>query len=127
MTVLTQRDTAYLCWRRQRRLEESKKMAYVPAPIVVPGEWVRFRWSTTAGLSMGAESYGRVLDPGPLTRPRNLLGLLGPKGEATPFEFKVRVETLNDGPCFVDAYWVRKLHPLEKLALSSPDEGKDPS
>jgi len=72
-------------------------MVYVSAPIVKEGDEVRFL----------VELKGIVVDPGPLTKEQNLLGLLGPKGRPVPEEFKtiIRHETL--GNLKVDSYFVR--------------------
>lgn len=72
-------------------------MPYVSAPIVKEGDEVLFL----------VELRGIVVDPGPLTKEQNQLGLLGPKGEPIPEEFKTIIHHETLGDITVDSYFVR--------------------
>lgn len=74
-------------------------MPYVEAPIVKEGDKVEFLFKLT----------GTVVDPGPLTKEQNRLGLLPPRGEPTPMELKVAIQHPELGRLLVDAYFVNGL------------------
>ena len=72
-------------------------MPYVSAPIVKVGDKVRFLIELT----------GTIVDPGPLTKEQNKLGLLPPKvGDPIPENLKATIEHPVLGTLRVDAYFV---------------------